>query len=203
MICAIVLAAGRSRRMGTQKLLLPFAGGTVIGRVVDALLSSPVDRVLVVIPPDEPQIRSALAGRRVELVENPDPQGDMLSSVRCGLRALPAETETILVAPGDQPSIDAGLVSDLLAAYRQSERGIVVPLHAGRRGHPLVFSARFRSEILARFDDLGLRGLLASHPAEVFEWPTPNPAVLEDLDTPEAYRQAVGLQPPRQPTTCG
>jgi xanthine/CO dehydrogenase XdhC/CoxF family maturation factor len=117
--------------------------------------------------------------------------GAGLSSVRCGLRAMSAAIEAVLVAPGDQASVDARLVSDLLTAYHQADRRILVPIHAGRRGHPLVFSAAFGDEILTRFDDTGLRGLLLAHPDEVFEWSTQDPAVLEDLDTPEDYLRAL------------
>ncbi len=191
MITAIVPAAGHSRRMGTPKLLLPLAGTTVIGCVVDALLGASIDQVLVVVRPDDSPLRAALAERRVEFVANPDPDADMLSSVRCGLLALPASCETAIIAPGDQPGLSAALVRDLIAAYRASDRSILVPTHAGRRGHPLLVSTRYREEILSQFDGVGLRGLLLSHPGEVLQWPTSDPAVFEDLDDPDDYRRAV------------
>jgi molybdenum cofactor cytidylyltransferase len=114
MTCAIVLAAGKSERMGTQKLLLPYAGSTMIARVVDAFLSAPVDSVCVVVRPSGEPIRAALAGRPVIFVENPDPKGDMLSSVRAGIRALPGNSEILLVAPGDQPAITPLLIREML-----------------------------------------------------------------------------------------
>ena len=99
MITAVVLAAGQSRRMGTQKLLLQLGTQTVIGHVVDAIRSSPVDRIIVVVGRDEEAIRRALGDREVMFAVNPDPEGDMLSSVRCGLQALPGECRAVLVAP--------------------------------------------------------------------------------------------------------
>lgn len=191
MITAIVPAAGRSRRMGMPKLLLPLAGTTVIGCVVDAILDASIADVLVVIRPDDAPLRAALAERNVRLVGNPDPDGDMLSSVRCGLLALPANTETVLLVPGDQAPLGAALVRGLIAAYRASERSIAVPIHAGRRGHPLLFSAGYRDEILSRFDGVGLRGLLLAHPGEILEWPAPDAAVLEDMDGPDDYRRVL------------
>ena len=190
MICAITLAAGRSQRMGTQKMLLPFAGSTVIARVVDAFLGVPVDQTCVVIRQGDEHVHAALGDRPMVCVENPDPNGDMLSSVRCGLRALPASAETILVSPGDQPSLGPGLIRQLLAAFRVAGRPILVPVHAGRRGHPLVFAARFRQELLTAFEGTGLRGLLAAHAHEVSEWPTTDAVVLEDLDTLADYQRA-------------
>jgi molybdenum cofactor cytidylyltransferase len=105
MICAVVLAAGRSERMGTQKLLLPVCGQPLVARVVDELIAGPLQQIIVVVGRDAEQIQSALAGRAVTFVSNPDSQGDMLSSVRCGLRALPALCEAVLVVLGDHPGI--------------------------------------------------------------------------------------------------
>jgi molybdenum cofactor cytidylyltransferase len=190
MICAIVLAAGRSRRMGTQKLLLPFAHSKVITRVVDAFLGAPVDRVIVVVRPRHKRLRDALAGRSVTFIENSDADGDMLSSVRCGLQALPQTVETILVSPGDQPSIEAGLIRQLLAVFRSSTRNILIPVHNGRRGHPLAFAGHYRDELLTSHDGIGLRGLLQTHATAVHEWHTNDAAVLEDLDTPTDFRRA-------------
>jgi len=194
MIHAIVLGAGRSRRMGdgVQKLLLPFGGDTVIGRVVGQVLRSPIDRALVVVAADADRVREALAGLSPSFVTNPDPAGDMLSSVRCGLRVLPEPCEAVLVALGDQPSITSDLIAQMVDAFRRSERGIVVPVYEGRRGHPLLFSGRFRQEVLARYDDVGLRGLLRAHPRDVLEFEAGDSSVLTDVDYPEDYRRELG-----------
>lgn len=189
MICAVVLAAGRSRRMGAQKLLLPFGGRTVIGHIVGEILRSPVDRTFVVVGDDAPRIAEALGGLRVTLVTNPDGAGEMLSSVRCGLRALPPDAEAVLVALGDQPALTALLIGRMLGAFRTAGRGIVVPVHEGKPGHPLLFSARYREEVLTRYDDVGLRGLRQAHPEDVFELCAASPAVLSDMDWPEDYRR--------------
>ena len=189
MICAIILAAGRSRRMGVQKLLLPFAGKTVIGHIVDEVLRSPVDRTIVVVGRDADRIAEALAGRRVTLVSNPDPEGEMLSSVRCGLAALPPECEAVLVLLGDQPGIAAETIRWMIDALRTGGRGIVVPVHGGKGGHPVLFSVRYREEILTHYDDVGLRGLRQAHPEDVLELPAADPSVLSDMDLPEDYRR--------------
>ncbi len=194
MTCAIILAAGNSRRMGGRKLLLPFAGSTVIARVADAFLGTPVEHTLVVVRPGDHDIRAALGARPVAFAENPDPLGDMLSSVRCGLRALPAQAKIVLVSPGDQPSLEPDLFRQMIAAFRAAGRGILVPVCQGRRGHPLVFAARFCPEILSNYDGLGLRGFVQQHAAEVLEWPTRDSAVLEDLDTPEDYQAALAAR---------
>jgi len=185
MTCAIVLAAGRSKRMGTQKLLLPYADSTMIARVVDAFLSVPVDLVCVVVRSSSEAIRTALASRPVIFAENAATEGDMLSSVRAGLRALPENSKIILVTPGDQPAITSTVIRNMIEHFRRVNAKILVPVCKGRRGHPLLFSSAFREQILAEFEDTGLRGLLLAHPAAVTEWVTSDPAVLQDLDTPQ------------------
>jgi molybdenum cofactor cytidylyltransferase len=220
MIHAIILAAGLSRRMGEQKLLLPWAGRTLIGQVTGQIAASGVDRIVAVVRGgDAPagrgaDVAEALAGLgvgRLAIVVNPDTEGDMLSSVRCGLRALPGECEGFLVALGDQPTITAGLIDRMIAAFRKSNPAgvgnaaapspsaaagpgggvIVVPAHQNRRGHPILFASRCRHEVLTGLDGVGLRGLLDAHAEDVLELPEADPAILTDLDAPEDYRRAV------------
>ncbi len=123
MICTMVLAAGRSRRMGAQKLLLPLAGRPVIARIVDEVLRGPVDRVFVIVGPDGGRIADALAGRRVEYVINTDPEAEMLSSVRCGLRTMPEDCDAVLVVLGDQPGVTAEVIAALVQAHKTSGAG--------------------------------------------------------------------------------
>jgi molybdenum cofactor cytidylyltransferase len=189
MICAIVLAAGRSGRMGTQKLLLPLENKPVVAHVVDALLRSSLERTVVVVGRDGARVREALGDRNMAFIQNPDTEGEMLGSIRCGLRALPASCAAVLVALGDQPGVTAELVSGLVRAFRETGRGIIVPAYHGKRGHPILFATRFRDEVLSKYDGIGLRSLLDAHPAEVLEVPVSVASVLEDMDTPEDYER--------------
>ncbi len=191
MITAIVLAAGRSRRMGRQKLLLPLGDGTVISRIVDEILASPVDEVLVVVGQDRDGIERALDGRPVRTVDNPDTEGDMLSSVRCGLLAA-GQTDAVLAVLGDQPGITRHLVAHLVSAFDSQADRIVVPTFEGKRGHPLLFSASYRQEILESFGDSGLRGLLGAHPQAICELAVPSPEILENMNLPQDYRRLAG-----------
>ena len=189
MIRAMILAAGRSRRMGTQKLLLPFAGRTVIGHIAGQVLAAAVQEILVILGPDGGRIAEALSGQRATFVANPDPDGDMLSSVRCGLRAVGPGGDGVLVVLGDQPSITTALVAHMIDAFRAAGGGIVLPCYRGRRGHPILFSTTYRQEVLTCHDGVGLRGLLRSHPPEVLELPVAGDSVLSDMDYPEDYRR--------------
>jgi molybdenum cofactor cytidylyltransferase len=188
MICAIVFAAGHSRRMGTQKLLLPWGNKTVIAQVVDEILSSTVNKTFVVVAPDG-EVQNALGGRDVSFVKNPKAETEMLESLRCGLRVLPADCEAVLVVLGDQPLITSALITQIIRTFRETNHGIVLPSFQGQRGHPMLFSMRFRDEVLRDFDDVGLKGLRARHPDEVFEMPISSPLMFDDIDTPEDYER--------------
>lgn len=187
MIAAIVLAAGESRRMGAHKMLLPFGRTTVIAHVVDRFLESAVGKVIVVVGHEAEKTAQALSGRKVLIVENPGYAAGMLSSVRCGLGAVPARCRGIMVGLGDQPSISAALIDSLIDAFSKHNKGIVVPSFNGKRGHPLLFSKRYRAEILAGYDDVGLRGLLHDHEEDILEMEATTPCVLSDMDYPEDY----------------
>ncbi|MHC4117758.1 MAG: nucleotidyltransferase family protein [Planctomycetota bacterium] len=189
MICAVVLAAGLSRRMGAQKLLLPFASKTVIAHIVDQILAGAVDRTYVVVGHEGERVSRELSGRDVSIVSNPDYRSGMLSSVRCGLAAVPQECRAVLVALGDQPSITSELIGQIVQSFAATEKQILVPFYNGRRGHPVLFSEVYRDEIMTHYDDVGLRGLLHAHPDDVFELAVSSSAVLSDMDYPEDYRR--------------
>lgn len=193
MIGAIVLAAGQSRRMGTQKLLLPWAGLPMVAHVVDQVLRSPARPVIVVVGPDGQAIAEALAGRPITLLSNPDPQSEMLASVRCGLEALPPACVGVLVVLGDQPGVTSQLIGRLIAAFRDRPASIVAPRCGGRRGHPILLPRRFFAEVLQRYEGLGLRGLLRQYPHDVVEVPIEGTSSQWDVDTPDDYRR---LRPP-------
>jgi molybdenum cofactor cytidylyltransferase len=175
--------------MGVQKLLLPFVGKTVISHIVDQLTESCVDQIHVVIGCQADQISGELSDRSVSLVNNHNYESGMLSSVRCGLNAISNQCRTVLVALGDQPSITSQLIDQMLQTFASTEKQILVPLYNNKRGHPIVFSSVYRDEILAQYDDVGLRGLLYAHKDDIFELPVQTPGVLSDMDYPEDYQR--------------
>ena len=191
MIRAIILAAGQSKRMGTQKLLMPFGSSTVIARIADSYLDAAVDSVHVVLSPSNQSIAEALGNRPVHFVINESIGGDMLSSVRCGLRSIPPETTGVFISTGDQPSLDSSIIHEMIQTFLETKNKIVVPVCNGIRGHPLLLAQFYIAEVLSSFDGIGLRGLLVSHPNCVHEWITDNSAVIEDMDTLQDYQQAL------------
>ena len=191
---AIVLAAGESRRFGSQKLLMPFGDSTVLGCVIAALETAELSPIIVVVGADQAVAdwveRSA---RRARIAHNPDPGRGMLSSVRVGVAALPPEGERFVLALGDQPALEARDIARLLGEHKRLGKGIALPVHRGKRGHPVVFAARYRQEIMALDARPGgeartLRHLIHAHHEDVAEVDFDSDAVLRDLDTREQYQ---------------
>jgi molybdenum cofactor cytidylyltransferase len=190
-ICAIVLAAGCSSRMGTQKLLLPLGQQTVISHIITQVLSGNIESVYVVVGHQAKELTNELSGQPVSTIHNPEYQSGMLSSVRAGLRNIPAECRAVLVVLGDQPSITAEIIKQMIQTFNSTKKTIIVPVYDGKRGHPLLFSTIYRDEILTKFDEVGLRGILEIHDEEVLEMGVTDSAVLSDMDYPEDYRREI------------
>jgi molybdenum cofactor cytidylyltransferase len=190
-VYAIVLAAGRSVRMGEKpKLLLPFGSSTVLGCVLDAVAAAPVDRAFVVLGAWREEIEPLVRGYNVSIVYNRDFDLGMLSSVQAGFRAVPPGQGAAFVVPGDHPGLTPGVFARLLEAREEGGAGLIVPQFGDRGGHPLLVDLCFRAEIDRLGPDEGLRGLLGRHPGRVRRVPVEEAGILLDLDTPEDYRRA-------------
>jgi molybdenum cofactor cytidylyltransferase len=177
--------------MGTPKLVLPFGGKTVIGHVVDQVLNASLAGVVVVVGGEHQAIADALSDRPVKLVVNAEPDAEMLSSVRVGLQALPADAQAALVVLGDQPSIETTVIAALLQNFSTTGKGLLLPTCDNRRGHPLLVSARYFDEIAHGYDDEGLRGLVTAHPNDLQDVAVSNSGVLFDIDYPADYQREI------------
>lgn len=192
-VAAVVLAAGQSTRMGQPKLLLPWGGaGTILRAAVQRVLAAGLGDVVVVTGEHHDALTQALAGLPVSLVNNPRyAEGEMLSSLQAGLRALAAsQAAACLVVLGDQPALEASVLGTLLGAYAQGAGEIVVPVYEGRRGHPVLFDRAQWAGLLALPPGSAPRHLLRARPDAVAEVPVASASVVEDIDTPEDYRRA-------------
>ena len=186
-IAAIVLAAGRSSRMGPQhKLLIPGRDGKpMVARVVDNLLAAPLRPLIAVTGHRAPEIAAALAGRPVQFAAAPDWQAGLAASLRAGIAAVPAACRAALVCLGDMPLVTARMIAGLLEAYDPDEgRLIVAPTFGGELGNPVLWDRRFFPEIMALSGDRGARALLDTHAEHLATVPMETDAVLRDVDTP-------------------
>ena len=184
---AVVLAAGEARRFGCPKLLMPFGDSTILGSVVQPLVSIGITPVVVVGGPDHKAISESLSSLPVRIVRNPNPARGMISSIRVGVEALTTSLDCFLIALGDQPRIRAEGVSHLIAERIESGKGIAIPTYQGRRGHPVVFDISYRREILVLTDQQTLRDLVAAHRDDVVEVDCDSDAHVCDIDTREEY----------------
>jgi molybdenum cofactor cytidylyltransferase len=192
-IWAIVLAAGESRRMGRPKLLLPYGDRTIIETVVQNVVSSRADRVLVVLGGYRREIEEKIRGFAVKRVINRRYQEGMLSSVRRGLSALPPSARAAAFILADQPEVASSVIDLMIEAYRREKKGIVLPVYRKKRGHPLLIDLKYRREIESLSPDIGLRGLLREHRDDILEVRVSSPAVLKDIDNPDDYGRVLGI----------
>jgi len=187
---AIILAAGASRRMKTQKLLLPYHGSTIIETAISNILQSKVSSTMVVLGASRHEILEVIDGLPVDHCYNAQHAQGMLSSVICGLRAMPANTDAALVFPGDQPDIPAQVIDQLIDAFHGSPRGIVIPRYQNRRGHPLMVDMKYREAIEKLDPEKGLRALMDLFSSDVLEVAVEDNGILMDIDTREDYINA-------------
>ena len=188
-VAALVLAAGQSTRMAPyNKLLVADRGGKpMVARVVDNVLSSGARPVFVVTGHRGEDIRAALGRRPVTFVDAPDHAQGLSASLKSGIAALPPEVAGVLVCLGDMPLVTGRMLDRLVEAWDPDEgRGIVVPVHQGRVGNPILWSRAFFPEILDLTGDTGARALLKRHEEQMAEVDIGDDAVLRDFDTVES-----------------
>lgn len=189
-IAALVLAAGRSTRMGGPNKLLAEIGGRPMVRIaVDEALASRADTVVVVTGHQHEQVKAALRGLNIKIVHNPDYAQGLSTSLRAGLRAVPDNADGVIVLLADMPQVEAALIDRLIATFDPGKGAlVVVPTIEGKRGNPVLWSRRFFPELMAVEGDVGARHLIGQYSEAVVEVPVSGRGALTDIDTPEALK---------------
>jgi molybdenum cofactor cytidylyltransferase len=193
MIAAVILAAGESSRMGQPKALLPIDGETFIERIVGAFKKTSAAKIIVILGHNAAEMKGRLEHLPVEILVNPDYKLGQLSSLQVAVRHLEKEPgcEGMIVHLVDHPYIDAKLAETMIERFSTSGKLIVVPRYNGKRGHPVIFSRKLFSELLAAPMDQGAKVVVNAHRDDTLEIDTENEGVTVDIDTPELYRQHV------------
>jgi len=187
-IAAIVLAAGKSSRMGgANKLLAEIDGVPMIRRAVDCALASKARHVIVVTGNEQGKVQAALRGCKVTFAHNPSFAEGMSSSLRAGLNATPSDVDGALICLGDMPLVTSAALDRLIGSFNPLEgRAICVPVWNGKRGNPVLWDRRFFAGISELAGDVGAKHLIGEHAELVAEIAMPDDAILTDIDTPEA-----------------
>lgn len=183
MITALLLAAGAARRFGAPKLVQDLHGKPLARWSADALQVAAVDEIIVVVPPEFDTLRDALQGSDAYFVVNPHPRLGLSSSLACGVAAVSVDTEAVIVALADEPTMSREAVERVVARYRQGGARIVAPTYGGVHGHPVLFDRTVFEELRTFSGDHGARAVIERDPDRValVEMGQPPP---RDVDTP-------------------
>ena len=186
-IAALLLAAGQSRRMGTNKLLAEIDGRPMVARTAQRLLSSHARPIVAVLGNQADAVDTALGRLPVERVRNPAFAEGLSTSLKRGLAALPPDIDGVVVCLGDMPLVTGRDLDRLIAAFNPLEgRAIIVPTRRGKRGNPVLWARRFFPEMAELAGDVGAKHLIGEHAELVCEVEMDTDGVLVDIDTPDA-----------------
>ena len=187
-VAAIVLAAGLSSRMGRPKMVLPWAGKTVIETVISTISGLQLAPIIVVTGGSRQEVEQRLAGFSVQCVFNPlFENGEMLNSIQTGMKALAQDLEAVLVALGDQPQMEKSTLAALLEQASLTSEPMILPSYQMRRGHPWLIRRSLWPAILALHPPETMRDFFCTYASQIAYVRVETSSVLMDLDTPQDY----------------
>jgi molybdenum cofactor cytidylyltransferase len=196
MISALVLAAGESSRMGTDKARLGYNNSTFLETILSTLAVAGIERVAVVLGHHAEQIRQSVKLGGAEVVINPDYRLGQTSSLQMGLKALESpELEAIVLCLVDHPAVAAPTLRQLVDAFRESRAPVVIPTHEGRRGHPVVIGRQLFDELKSLGPAVGANTIVRKHGEATRFVAVNDPSILLDIDDPDSYRRLINGQP--------
>ncbi len=193
MISAILLGAGESKRMGFDKLSLPWGKRTVFEQCFETLLHSRVGEVVIVRSLQSLQSKGVMnlsGGKKIKMITNPRPAKGMSTSIRKGLGAIRPGSDGILIALGDQPFLKARTINSLIHAFEQGKGRIIVPSFRGRTGHPVIFHRAYKQELMNLKGDVGGRSVVERHREDVWVVRVKSIGVVKDMDTWQDYEES-------------
>jgi molybdenum cofactor cytidylyltransferase len=201
-VAAIILAAGRSTRMGQAKQLLRLGDSTVLGQTIANVRRSAVVEIVLVLGSSAQSILRQLAlGEDLKVVVNQDYTQGMASSLRVGLSALDPRVDAALIVLADQPFIRPETLDLLANQHRSSKPQIVIPTYQGFRGNPVLLDRSVFFEVMALEGDVGCRAIFASHPEGMVKVEVEDAGILLDIDDQEDYKRLQTLEPSGQKAT--
>jgi molybdenum cofactor cytidylyltransferase len=188
----IILAGGRSKRMGTTKQLLPWGNKTILQNVVDTASTVNPAEIIVVLGHNAAEISEVLRDEPVKIVVNEEFSKGMSSSLKAALHHISPDSDTYVFMLGDQPLVTADLLQVLLQHHSASRFGITVPVYRNKKGRPVVMDSKYREELMTLEGEIGAKQVIDAHPDDVQEIPVDSEEVIVDIDTQEEYRRYSG-----------
>jgi molybdenum cofactor cytidylyltransferase len=183
MVSAILLAAGEARRMGKLKQLMPLGKTTIVEQTIDNLLASRVNEVIVVLGHKAEEIMKRIAARPIKMVINPLYRQGMSTSIAAGLTFTDSRAQAVMLALGDQPFVDSPTINRLIKEFEAHDKGIAIPTYKGKRGHPLIFSIKYKAQLSGLKGDIGGREIIKHHPEDILEVAVDCEGIVIDVDT--------------------
>jgi molybdenum cofactor cytidylyltransferase len=205
-VAAIILAAGRSERMGAFKPLLPFGSQTVIDSCIKLLYDGGVATIIAVLGQDQraEELKHHLKDSGVSFAINPHQSSEMSASIACGVRELPESSKAVIITPADHPAVPAEVVEQLINEWQRGAR-LVMPIWKGRGGHPVLIDLSFREQLLGLDPDRGLKALFDEHQDQLRRLSVNSNYIARDMDTWDDYavlhQEVFGVSPPERPAS--
>jgi molybdenum cofactor cytidylyltransferase len=191
-VAGLILAAGKSERMGKPKLMLDFHGKTFLDHIVDEACHSALTEVKVVIGHNAEQVQSRFPNLKGKWIINPDYERGQLSSIQSGLTFFKNYSlDGIMLFLIDHPFISLKLINQLIDYFDVNRHSIVIPSYSRRRGHPVIFPKSLFEDLWNASPDRGASDVVRRHEKQIFHAEVDNPGILIDIDTPEDYSRHV------------
>jgi len=187
MVSAILLAAGKAKRMGKLKQLMPLGGTTILEQTIDNLLNSAVGEVIVVVGYRAEEVIEKIATKPVKIAINPVYHQGMSTSIIAGLNLVDDRARAVMLALADQPFVDSQTINRLIEEFSNHDKGIAVPAYRGRRGHPVIFAIEYKEELLQLKGDVGGKQIIREHPDDILEVAVDSESINIDIDTMNNY----------------
>ena len=188
LVSAILMAAGESKRMGKPKQLMPFGRSTILEQTVDNLLSSEITEIIVVVGYKAEEMIKTIASRPVKIALNPMYQLGMSTSIVTGLNLINAKTQAVMLALADQPLVDSKTINQLIEEFYNHNKGIAVPAYQGKRGHPVIFSIKYKKELLVLTGDIRGQRVTNHDPDDILEVSVDSESINIDIDNINDYQ---------------